>query len=257
MKKLSNLFMILAIVAIGFVSCEKEKVEQPGEIPGMGNAEGELEIAEKFVAPAGIEISGLEGVPTTGVSVTGTNVLKSSNTYSSYHCGSGGSFNGDVFRAWINIGLTIYNSSTEERCVTFPQGLVFKVSDPEYQNALLLSDVKICVKGGETIQITLHAYCINKGKDGSDADVNYTILGTTSSDVIKKLLDLVSERLINLQYYSGENTSTALKSVAAEDISVYYERAHHLQEAVWTLTNDGQDLSSDQINYIKSIPMVQ
>lgn len=252
MKKLSKLLLIIAILGLGFNSCEKE--EMPGEIPGMGNAGGELEVKSQFVEPEGIEISGLTGVsynsPVSAQGfVEGKGYPKSGSinmsNFSRY--GSGGQ--------WVKIKVNLKNTRNDGRCVWFPRGLVFKVSHPEYQNAILLCWTPVWVDANSTREIVLDVYCINKGKNGSDENVTYTIMGVTSSVVINKLLELIGWRMINIEFYQSPYQNAKTKSLNADDFN-YNNMVVQLQDALWTLTNDGKELSQAQIDYINSLPMM-
>ncbi len=253
MKKIINLFFIIALVMIGFTSCEK-KEDIPAEIPGMGNTVGELEIKEAFVAPEGITITGLEGLE--NVSVDASQAQLKSSQSSFFRRGCGGSYYNNRFVAWIAVKLIFHNSSDSERCVTLPQGLVFDVNKPGYQPGITVSPVKICIKGNSPRTVSLYLMCINRGKNGSDADVKYTIKGTTGAKRILSFLARLKDRKVNWQNYVGNSTSAQLKSANSDDLETYKEIADEIQNDIWTITNDGEDLSEEQIEYIESIPML-
>jgi len=57
MKKVKFLVAVLVIITGIMISCEKDdsKIKgDPGNIPGMGDAGGELEVVAPFVLPEGI-----------------------------------------------------------------------------------------------------------------------------------------------------------------------------------------------------------
>ncbi len=259
MKKFINLFFIIAIVAIGFSSCEEKESVSEG-IPGMGETPGELEIKEAFVDTDGtidgisFNIQGAEQMSTDDLLASGQNQLKSTSGSWNYY-GCGGSWHNSSFKFWIRIKLTLTNSSDGEKCIKFPAGLVFKVNEPGYQNGVLLSDIDVCINANTTKEIYLFAFCLNKGRDGSNANVTYAILGITSSDWLWKYIlnDLVG-KTINIEYALNTSPSAQLKSANIVDLSKYEEIADYLQNAIWTLTNDRKELSQEQIDYIKAIP---
>jgi len=253
MKKLVNLFFILALVAVGFTSCE-EKKEVPDGIPGMGNTPGELEIKEAFVAPEGITISGLEGIE--NVSTDATQAQLKSSQFSFLRRGCGGSYYRHSFVAWIAVKLIFHNSNTGERCVTLPQGLVFKVNKSGYQNGLLVSPVKVCLEGNSRRTVSLYLMCINKGKEGAKADIKYSIEGITGAKKIWNLLNRLKGKKVNWEDYLASLPSTQLKSANADALEQYKEIADAIQNDIWTITNDGVDLSEEQLEYIESIPML-
>jgi hypothetical protein len=252
MKKFINLFFILALVAIGFTSCE-EKEETPNGIPGMGYTPGELEIEKPFVVPEGITITGLEGLEDVPTDVQ--TQLKSSQ-YRFFRRGCGGSFFRHNFRAWITVKLIFQNSSSDKRCITLPPGLVFEVNKPGYQHGITIAPIEVCIKGNSASTVSLYLMCINKGKDGSDTNVKYSIKGVTGAKKILRLINRLKNKKVNWQDYINSLPSTHLKSTNADEIEKYREVADAIQNDIWTLTNDGVDLSKEQIEYIESIPML-
>ncbi len=253
MKKFINLFFILAIVAVGFTSCE-EKEEVSSGIPGMGDTPGELEIKDAFVAPEGITISGLEGLE--NVSTDANQAQLKSSQFSFSRRGCGGSYFRNKFVAWITVKAIFNNSNNGERCITLPAGLVFEVNKPGYQHGITVSPVKICIEGNSQRTVSLYLMCINKGEKGADADVKYTIKGTTGAKRILRLLNRLKDRKVNWQHYVSGLSSAQLKSVNTDDVEKYREIADAIQNDIWTITNDMEDLSEQQIEYIESIPML-
>jgi len=248
MRKLISIIAVAMLVA--FTACEKEQVEvfvdQPNEIPGMGNADGELQ-ADTYSLPEGIEFVGSIGGVThdqTG-SIAMEGDLKSSQTYTCY--GSGG--------RWVKVAVTLKNTSNMNRTVFLPRGLLFKVNKEGYQHAMLLQWTWVCIKPMAERTFVLNLYCINKGLSGSDPHAEFSIIGITNSDLMWSLLRMIGWRKINLEHYTQVGTNAALKS-SNEDLATYEEIVENLQDAVWSLTN-GTGLSDEQVSFIKSIPMLE
>lgn len=237
---------------VTFTACEKEKVEEPGDIPGMGYASGELQVQEAYSFPEGIELVGsLNGVgEESSVAMEGDFNLKSAisgvetQTYSCY--GSG---------RWVKVEVTLKNTSDMNRTVFLPRGLLFKVNKDGYQHAMLLQWTWVCIKPMAERTFILNLYCINKYMSGSSPDAEFSIIGITNSDLMWSLLRMIGWRKINLEHYSQVSTIAALKS-SNEDLATYEEIVENLQDAVWSLTN-GTGLSDEQVNFIKSIPMLE
>ena len=237
MNKLT-LFAIL-FFSILFTACEK--IEQPGEIPGMGNASGELEV-EPFEFAKDIKIIG----EITGYSNEAASVkeLKSTmKTYSINEYGSGGQF--------VSLKFTLKNENLDSaRTMYFPQGLICKVDNGDYQNGILLQWTWVTLNPGEEREITLDLMCINKGKDGSDAFTNYDLKGVTTSDVIwEELLKPIGLKKVNIEYYLCRETGK---------LSANYDSiASVLQDAVWSLTNGSTGLSAEQKEFINALPEIE
>jgi hypothetical protein len=258
MKRKINLFIIAMLFLMGFTACEQN--EKPGGIPGMGDTPGELEVAESFEAPEGISID----VKGSGViSVTDENavsVLKSSMEWDWSHIfGCGGSFHGNnKFVFWITVDISINNNCDSLKCITISRGTIFKVSDPRAQNGILLEDVKVCVKAHSVKKIKIMLMCLNRGRHGSEKDMYYEILGVTNSNLIKELLSFLKGKKIGLEHYIEINNGpVSLKSVGNDYLKEYREIADHIQNSIWKLTNEGKNLSQEDIDYFKSLPDIE
>ncbi len=251
--------LVIIITILFLASCEKKENISAG-IPGMGETEGELEIKETFVATDGtldgitFNIQGAEQITSDDLLSPSQNQLKSTSLHWNYY-GCGGSWHNSSFKFWIRIKLTLTNSSDSEKCVVFPAGLVFKVNEPGYQNGILLQRVRVCIDPNTTKQIYLFTFCLNKGRDGSNANVTYTMPGITGSDWLwKYMLNILENKKINIENFLYTSSSAQLKLANELDLTKFEEVSDHLQNAVWTLTNDGEELSQEQIDYLHSIP---
>ncbi len=259
MKKSIILFIILTLIVVGFSSCEG-KEDVPAKIPGMGDTPGELEVKESFILPDGIEINDVQGIDQGVITVDNflkpSNQLKSSQDFNpSDIFGCGGSFHSNAFRTWITIRLIIQNSSQEKKCFKFEQGLLFEVSNQEYQDGILCNDVDICLEPNVNRVVYLWIVCVDKGKKGSSADVTYKIKGVSSSRTLwNQCLNRIKHKKTNIKQYWSDSSPSAQKSATICDLEKYKEVADHIQNAIWTLTNDGNDLSEEQVENLENIP---
>ncbi len=261
MKRVIDLFLIALLSLFCFNSCEQQS-EVPGGIPGMGETPGELEIREPFNLPAGVtcEIKGGDMLTMTDLINSEQTRLKSSSTFVCDKIyGSGGSFYGEEFKFWIIVRLTFNNMSDVNRRITLKDGLIFKVLEEGYQNGILLNKAIFYVKPYTTRTVCIAAYCLNRGRDGSNEDLHYTIPGVTDSDVLwENLLSSLENRKVNIEnFITPPGLPSSLKAVNDDGIEKYMEIADHLQNMVWTLTNDGKELSREQKDYLESLPFVE
>ncbi|MBI9061396.1 MAG: hypothetical protein JEZ14_05375 [Marinilabiliaceae bacterium] len=251
MKKiLSYLFVAVLVFS---TACEKEKIEEvPGNIPGMGNAPGELQV-DPFEFPEDIEFIGnASGFDGSTIAVQGNASLKStyaSKTVQSFcNYGSGGHF--------VKLQITVKNTNpTAKRTLFFPPGLIFKINLADYQNAILLDWIWTCIQPGQTKTFVVHLYCVNLGKKGSEANLEYEIIGVTSSLEMWRLLHMVHWHKINWEHYNS-NVEISKAKLKANGNPSYEEIADVLQDAVWAITN-GSGLTQEQIEFIESIPMLE
>lgn len=258
-----NRFLFTFIITLGLAvlsSCEKEEIEEAGNIPGMGNADGELQVVEPFVEPDGFIIEEVRGVgapPSTNALLTdGKGDLKSVEAmtttrwgnYNSYGCGGRN----------IKIKLAIRNKKSYGRCLWLPRGCVFEVSDPAYQHGILACWTPIWVNANSIRNIILEVFCINQGKSGSNSNVTYKIKGITNSVLMKKFLMRCNWRKVNKEFYYGysSNGVSSLKSMSSGDLEKYAEITGVLQDAIWTVTNGDGTLTEEQIKFIEAIPMM-
>jgi hypothetical protein len=255
--KRSVIYFLAILLMVPFFSCEKESGEEPGAIAGMGEASGELAVTP-FDLPEGLSLDGdisgvdLNGDDGTAASVEDKNLLKSwhfGNLFPDY--GNGGQ--------WIKLKLTISNNHGSPRTLFFPQGLVFKVNNAEYQHGILLQWTWFVVKAHSTRTIYLNLFCVNKGRHGSSSDVQYTMAGITQSALMWKLLNRIGWRKINCEHYfypkDGLKSAGSLKS--EEDLVEHYEEISELlQDAVWSVTN-GDGLTAQQIQDIEALPLLE
>ncbi len=254
MKKLY--FSLLAIALIFASSCQTDDVINPdetGNIAGMGNAPGELAVTP-YQFPADIVLVGTAaGVDRdesdeAAALISGNDelnsALKSGGLNNIY--GSGGK--------WIKVDVTFTNNSLIPRTIFLPPGLVFKVDKAGYQHGILMQWVWIVIKPNSNRTVRLHLYCINKGKNGSGTEVNYTIAGVTTSRVFKELIDRLGWCKINYEHYlydSSLKSGSLLKSGEK-----YEEIADMMQEAVWAVTN-GTGLTPELMAAIDALPELE
>lgn len=239
MKKL--LTLILAVSVLGLVSCEKESgpSEVPGNIPGLGqNTSEKPEIKEEFVMPEDIVISG---------EITGTSNLKS-GSIGNCEYGSGGD---------VKLKLTLKNNSGTPRTIFLPKGLVWASTSDEYQHGLQLQTVWISLVAGQAKEVTIDLYCANLHLlENPGHDIVYHILGVTSSRIIWRFLDLIGWKMINFEMYvaNQSNPGNQLKSGEGPAFDVISAR---LQSMLHKLTDNGVELTDEDIAFINSIPDVE
>lgn len=247
-------FLFVAVLVV-FTACQKEEIEEvPGNVPGMGDAVGDLEV-DPYNFHEDFEFIGeIGGFEEGSVAVQGDASLKSisinESVQNSCNYGSGG--------RWVKVKMEVKNTNPSyKRGLYFPRGCIFKVNLEDYQHAILLDWAWACIQPGATRTIILHLYCINKGKNGSDAHSNFDIIGITKSRTMWKLLRKLAWRKINWEHYhtNYEISKNSLKA-SGEGDTAYEEITGVLQECVWAITN-GSGLTEEQEQFIESLPMLE
>lgn len=227
------------LVAGIFISCEKDDPgEIPGEIPGMGNAGGELEVLEPFVLPEGIsivgEITGING--TQGTLDGGISPYMESSVKAKYDKEiTRGSGDNDVV-----LDFVIENSTSVTKEFFLPRGCVFKCLSEGRQNGLSCQKILIRVLAGIRLKLRLHCHCLNKGIPGSSLETEYEIMGVSSSKRITKLVEKLESKKIDISDFSPEEKGK------------YKEISTRIKKIVHSITN-GSGVKDSDWKYIKSL----
>jgi len=220
-------YALIVLLLISLFSCKKEDQEMPGNIPGMGNTPGELELKETYTFPQGIVLVGqVTGLP------------EDLSGYSRF--GSG---------YYVKIKMTFLNLNSEPRTIFLPKGLLVKSDSPDYQNGLLIQTTWISIESNMERNVILDLYCLNRDLPGPDENATYTILGTTGSRVINGLLDIIGWRKVNYEMIYGAIPGTT----PPKSVYTYKEITDRFQEILHNLTFYGRNISNEEKEFIESI----
>jgi hypothetical protein len=204
-------------------------LDSPGNIPGMGNNTGKLEIREVYELPRGVfmvnQITEPDGKDT---------------TFSKFGSGKN-----------ERLKLTLYNSNSAPRTVFFPKGLIFQNSMPEYHNGILLQTTWMTIEAGARRDVLIELFCINSGLLHNSQDSHYNFLGVSGSPTISRLIDLIGWRKINYEMIYGTFKGAKPATPAGP---AYADITVRLQTIVWNLTDLGVDISQEDMKYLESIP---
>jgi len=101
-----------------------------------------------------------------------------------------------ISKSDLPLFMTVRNSGSSDVQVTFPAGLVFAASDPDYQYMILLQDYTLTAAGGSDQDEILPTYCCNEDLDEPDDESFYSIPGREWDREIEELLDLVADKAL-------------------------------------------------------------
>jgi len=237
--------IIMGIVAMAIIclwSCEKNKSEAPGNIPGMGETSGDLQVKEDFKLPQGISLIGdIYGLDNKG-SKTGESSSADDVKAGYPYFGSG---------KHVQLKLTVLNTANFHRTVFFPKGLLWQCEIPGFQHGINLQTTWVCLNANSMRTFIMDLYCINMDIPNGGSNEPYRILGVTGSPVFSNLLNHISWRKINYEMIYG--TFAGSKSAPAKG-PAYDEIVEKLQAIVWNLTDKGIDISAEDIAFLESIP---
>jgi len=262
------LFVCVAIMATGFNACKKVPPiitgdYNAGEIPGLGNTEGEL-TGTPFRLPEGIELTG---------NITGVDYSQR-HKYNYWDLGDyvpARSFinkRGEVEKeqppiqrtgedvvinyfgsgeGYVDLLFPLRNVTSTPITITFPAATIMRSKAGDCQNAVLIKQVKVIIPANSDYLLCVVFYCGNLSKSSAYSDDIYE-LGVVSD--AKPLLDLcerVKNKKINIEEFSP--TSMA-------DYETYSSQTYRLQSIVWEIT-DYSGLDDYDIEYINSLPNSQ
>lgn len=258
MKK-TILLLTLGLLSCAITSCEKNELKNavdytPGEIPGLGDAEGEL-TGTPFGLPRGIELideitgnSSQSGYWTLDYSVQripfkmkdGSVVTRSTaeTTYSTsrHFYGSG--------YGYVDLLIPMRNTTGNSITVTFPAALILRNESGSCQNGVLIKKVDVEIPAGEDYYLNLAFYCGNAHKSSAGSNDIYSLGVVSDALPLLELCDKVKNKKINLEDFDYRSS---------EDYYTYKSQTDILQDIVWEVT-DGEGLTSEEIAYIESLP---
>lgn len=225
MRKIIILVSFFFIVTLTFLSCSKDKSnnDDPGNIPGMGEAGGELEVEGPSSFPIQPSIIG----EITGVEVS---PLPTSNLV-----GSGG--------GWVILDIEIDNTTDKKADFYLLGGSVIECQREGYQHAICINRVDVSIEAEMSKRIKLLVYCINRGRSGSSPDISYIIKGVSSSDRMMRLVEALADKKIDIRDYLPNNRNE------------FETMCIKIQDIVWAITN-GSGLNAGDWDFINSIPVV-
>jgi hypothetical protein len=225
MRKILFLVTFSFMVAVTFISCSKDKSDKddPSNIPGMGDAGGELEVDTIPSYPIQPSILG---------DITGVEV---SPLPTEQAVGSGG--------GWVILDMVIDNTLDKEANFYLLGGSVIECRKVGYQHAICIKRVDVVVEANSTKEIKLLVYCINKGRSGSSPDISYMVKGVSSSDRMMRLVEALEDKKIDIRDY------------LPDDKLDFIELSEKIQDIVWAITN-GSGLSDDDWTFINSITII-
>ena len=258
-KKLLYFLMVLTL-PLFVVSCEKDDSKpnleefEPGEIPGLGDTDGELTGAT-FTLPNGItlieDITGagdsdyywidLYGSPSrTFTAKDGTQITKSFAENVSYedqhYFGSG--------RGYVDLLIPLKNNNSSSTTITFPAGLIIRSVSGNSQNGILIKKVTITIPANSSYYLCLSFYCGNAHKSSAHSSDVYVWGVISNASILMDLCERVKNKKINLEEFSPSSIN---------DYTTYSEQTYKLQAIVWRIT-DYDGMTEADIAYINSLP---
>ncbi|MDD3875702.1 MAG: hypothetical protein PHT69_03720 [Bacteroidales bacterium] len=241
MKKTIILSACLMLVVFLF-SCKKDTDQTPAPKPkpnptinynaGLGNTPG-YPSGIQYELPSYVEIIG----EIRGGTPNKANYIDK-DTYQ-------GPFpTGLVPKSWISYGtgtyvdlyITFFNTLGTNATLTLPGGLIFcdtldtDSTNGMYQRGLILQPVNIFLPALDTAFAHLRAYCLNHNLAPSNYNSVYYIGPVTNNPELNQMVTIMNPK----QYPFGEEYS--------------------LQTIIWNITDYAQTLTSQEIQYLNSLP---
>lgn len=262
MKKFC-LFLLAGILGCAAISCDKnddsgpQSVDYPpGEIPGLGNADGEL-TGTPFTLPDGVTLTGdITGkgsqydywdfsrfssnqyafTTKEGIITTRSFIPKTRAGEEQHYFGSG--------YGYVDLLIPMRNSRSSSVTVTFPAALILRNDAGDCQNGVMIKKVTVTIPAGTDYHLNLAFYCGNAHKGSAGSNDRYSLGVVSDAKPLLDLCDRVRNKKINIEEFSPTNR---------EDYDMYDSQKSRLQAIVWQVT-DEKGLTEEDWAYIDALP---
>jgi hypothetical protein len=261
-KTTSNLllFTCVAMMALSLNSCTKsgeDPLNNGSEIPGLGNAEGNL-TGTPFRLPDGIELIGnitgagyqdnywLTFAPSERKLVHKDRTVenpvtpvqtRADNNEETHYRGSG--------EGYVDLLISLRNTRSTPVEVTIPAATIIISQSGDSQHGVLIKKVTFTIPANESYRLSLSLYCGNLSKSAAYSSDIYIWGVVSNAKALLDLCDRVKNKKINIEEFS--QTSSA-------DRYTYESQVYELQDIVWDITDSIGKLANDAISYINSLP---
>ena len=260
MKKILSMAMIMLSLTILMTACEKSVDYNPGEIPGLGSADGEL-TGRPYELPNGVELTAditgaaewrdyfdpawdyadvprLTPLREKELPQKNRQALraKSEEDIMCVYRGSG--------YGYVDLLLSLRNTNNRTSTVEFPAGLIFENVEGYCQNGVLLKKTVVEIPANTDVRVSLSFYCGNHYRGAAGSYNSYTLGVVTDAAPLIDLCERVKDKKINIEEYDPTST---------DDYYSYGDIISRLQDIVWHVT-DGTGLTEEDIRYINSLP---
>lgn len=137
---------------------------------------------------------------------------------------------------YVNLYLTLFNSSITNTVVSFPGGLIFVDSLDanthlgQYQKGLILQNVNVIVNAQDSAFVHLRSYCLNAHLMPSNYDAVYYFGPITNNAQLNTVIGIMSTK----QQPVGEE--------------------YNIQSIIWNVTDNGLTLTSAELSYLNGLP---
>lgn len=250
-KSLKLILLLFICSGFTFIACSSDDddnddnnivVNDAGQIPGLGNTDGEL-TGKAFQLPSGItleqDITGYDGSYKSAIDKKESNTvevalnsLPKANIDIDEVIGSG---------YYVTLLLNLKNGTDKDVEIEFPAGLIIKSRSGDYQNGVLLKKTKATISANQTENIVLLMYCGNASRSSSSSYEKYDWAVISNSSLIVDLCNRLANKKINYEEF------------ASTEVSTYVLQVTHLQDILWKLT-DEEGISDEEIQYISKLP---
>lgn len=261
------LFLFAGLLCFALASCDKDDDPTldnppvdytPGEIPGLGGADGELTGAP-FKLPDGVELidnitgdgsqrgywdfSGSYAPNATFTQKDGSVVTRALGVQTRagetrHYYGSG--------KGYVDLLIPMRNGRSGPITVTFPAGTILRSQNANRQHGVLIKKVAVTIPANSDYYLCLAFYCGNAHKGSAGSNDVYELGVVTNARPLLDLCDRVKNKKINIEDFSRTSYG---------DYGIYNSQIGRLQSIVWEIT-DEEGLSEEDIAYINALPNV-
>jgi len=263
LKKTTSKLILLTCVAmmtLSLNSCIKsgeDPLDNGGEIPGLGNAEGSL-TGTPFKLPDGIELTD----DITGASYSEyywdlytssvRNFVEKDGTvknmilpvWTRAEEANESHFRGSGY-GYVDLLIPLRNTRSTPVEVTIPAATIILSKAGDCQHGVLIKKVTFTIPANGSYRLILSLYCGNLSKDSAGTGDIYIWGVVSNAQALLDLCDRVKNKKINIEEFV---------STSSTDENTYDRQVSRLQSIVWEITDYSGKLSDDDIAYINALP---
>ena len=142
---------------------------------------------------------------------------------------------------FVIVTLTLENTSSQEKTLLLPRGLLLQSASSYSQNGILVKDVEIPFEPKERRVVSVRFYCLNSSLSASTSSDVYGIGYITNIPAFEPLFNVCEGKKLNINQYKSSNLLS------------YYGACTSVQEIVWAITKGKTFTEAEIKKYLKHV----
>ena len=142
---------------------------------------------------------------------------------------------------FVIVTLNLENTSSQEKTLLLPRGLLLQSASAYSQNGILVKDVEIPFEPKERRIVSVRFYCLNSSLGASTSSDVYGIGYVTNIPAFEPLFNVCEGKKLNINQYKSSNLLS------------YYGACTSVQEIVWAITKGKTFTEAEIKKYLKHV----